>query len=117
MAKTPAQLAESVLREIGVIDAVEAPSAEDSDYVVAVYASKFAELAAPGLEFVYWSLAEIPEAVFLTLRDLVINEVSGAFGSPIAPADKDAQETIILRRLRRHVAIKPTGLATEAVYF
>jgi len=117
MAYDLTDLAEAVLRQMAVIDATESPDSVDSDFVIDVYDQKYAELQAPGLELVYWKQDEIPEAIFLTIRDLVINECSGAFGEPTPPETKDARETIILKRLRRHVSRPATGNPNRAQYF
>lgn len=110
-------LAEHVLRAMAVIDATESPDDVDEAYVIQVYDQKYAELQAPGLELVYWPQASIPSAIFLTIRDLVVNECSGAFGQPTPPETKDARETIILKRLRRHVARSSSGVPNRAQYF
>lgn len=117
MTKTTTELADAALRELGVVDAEETPDTVDRTYVADRYAEKFAEMSAPGLELTYWPAADIPDAIFLTLRDLVINEIRGAYGEPMAPEDKDARERVILMRLRRHTARGPTGLRTQAEYF
>lgn len=113
---TVADLSTAVLREMAVLDATETPATEDSDFVAGIYAQKYAELQAPGLELVYWPQSTIPSAIFLTLRDLVINECAGAFGEPVPPETKDGRETIILKRLRRHVSKDKTGLPNRASY-
>lgn len=116
--KTEAQLALEVLQEMGIVDASETtPDSNDSTKVIAAYENKYAELAAPGLELAYWTMTAIPQSIFTIIRDLVINEVQGAFGNPMSAADKDEQETIILRKLRRHVSIEKSGLPTPAEYF
>lgn len=115
LTKTTTELAEAVLREIGVIDATESPEAVDRDFVIAAYGDKFEELA--DRELAYWAKAAIPNAIFLTVRDLTINEVRGAFGEPMSAADKEAQEIIILRQLRRHTQVRASGHATAADYF
>lgn len=110
-------LAEAALRQMAVIDATESPDDIDETFVIGIYEQKYAELQAPGLELVYWPVTEIPAAIFLTIRDLVINECSGAFGQPTPPETKDARETIILKRLRRHVSRDKTGAPNRAQYF
>ena len=55
--------------------------------------------------------------MFLTIRDLVANEVRNEYGSPISAQEKEQEETIILRRLRRHVAQQASGLPGKALYF
>lgn len=117
MSKTTTQLADAVLRELGVVDAEETPDTVDRTYVTDRYSEKYAELTAPGQDLTYWPVAAIPDPVFLTLRDLMMNEVRGAFGEPMAPEDKEAREVIILKRLRRHIARPTSGLRTRAEYF
>lgn len=113
MSKTTTELADAVLRELGVVDAEETPDSVDRTYVTDRYADKYDELAAPGRELVYWPEAEIPNAVFLALRNLMMMEVQGAFGEPIDPAEKEAREAMLLRPFHRHTARGASG--TKAV--
>lgn len=117
MSKTTAELAEAVLRELGVIDAGEDPDTDDATYVTDTYRSKWEELSSHGNELTYWSYDAIPEPVFLIMRDLVMLEVMGAFGQPMPPADKDAREQVILRRLRRHTTVQSSGRSTAVDFF
>lgn len=112
MSKTTTQLADAVLRELGVVDAEETPDTVDRTYISDRYAEKFAELAAPGRELTYWPVAAIPDAIFLPLRDLMMLAVQGAFGEPIDPVEKEARETVLLRAFHRHTA-KPTSGRAE----
>ncbi len=116
--KTEAQLATAVLRELTVVDASEDPTgSDDALYVISVYEDKYAEWASPGLELTYWSMTTIPAAIFNTIRDLIINEVAGTFGNPQPPAAKQQQEEYLLMKLRRHVAVGPSGVPLAADYF
>lgn len=117
MSKTTTELADAVLRELGVVDAEETPDTVDRNYVISAYTSKYAMLAAPGLELAYWSSSAIPEAIFLPLRDLIMLQVQGAFGEPMDPAEKDAREQALLRPLRRHTTVQGSGVPTKAAYF
>lgn len=117
MSKTAAQLAEAVLRELGIVDAGEDPDTEDETYVTDTYRSKWEELSAHGMELTYWPCDTIPNPVFLILRDLMMLEVMGAFGQPLPPGEKDAREQVILRRLRRHVSVQSSKRPVEADYF
>jgi hypothetical protein len=114
MSYTTTQLADAVLRELGVVDAEETPDSVDRTYVTDRYAEKYAELSAPGLELTYWAASSIPDAVFLTLRDLMMNEVRGAFGEPMDPAEKEARQAVLLRPLRRHTSVEKSGLPAQA---
>lgn len=115
--KTTTELATSVLRHLSVIDATESGDSEDITLIQDAYTDKWAELSAHGLELTYWPLAEIPEAVFTIMRDLVALEVMPAFGQPINAADKMTSETIILKKLRRHVHTPSSNLPTYTDYF
>ena len=115
LTKTTAELTAAVLRELGVIDATESPEGTDETFVIAAYGSKFDELQ--DRELAYWAKTAIPNAIFLTVRDLTINEVRGAFGEPMSAADKEGQEIIILRQLRRHTQVRASGHAAQADYF
>jgi hypothetical protein len=114
MTKTTTELADAVLRELGVVDAEETPDSVDRTYVTDRYSEKFAALSAPGLEVTYWAEDEIPDAIFLTLRDLIMNEVRGAFGDPVDPNEKEAREASLLRPLRRHISREASGLPAQA---
>ena len=116
MSRTRSELATSVLRDMGVLDASETPSADDATLVKAAYDDKYEEWQDENL--VYWQLDEIPNAVFLPIRDLIVNEVKGAFGQPTpSVAEKMAQEEALKMRLRRHVARSATGHRIKAEYF
>jgi hypothetical protein len=117
MSYTTTQLADAVLKHLAVADASETPDTADRTHVTDVYAQVWEELAAHGLELVYWPADEIPQPVFLTMRDLVALEVQGAFGRPISPAEKEQQREVILRKLRRHVSMQSANKQTRAVYF
>lgn len=117
MTKTVTQLATAVLRELGVVDAAETPDTEDVTYVTDTYRSKWEELSSHGNEMTYWAYDTIPEPVFLVLRDLMMLEVMGAFGQPLPPAEKDAREQVILRRLRRHTAVQSSKRPVEVDFF
>lgn len=117
MTKTTSDLAEAVLRELGVVDADEPVDTEDETYVADTYRSKWEELSAHGMELTYWAYEAIPNPAFLIMRDLVMLEVMGAFGQPLPPGEKDAREQVILRRLRRHVSVQSSKRPVEADYF
>jgi hypothetical protein len=117
MTKTTTELADAVLRELGVVDAEETPDTTDRTYVTDAYALKYAELAAPGGESTYWPAAAIPDAVFITLRDLLMNEVCGAFGDPVTPETKRQREQIILAQLKRHTSRSASNTKIPVEYF
>lgn len=117
MSYTTTQLATAVLQRLGALDATETASATDVTYISDVWAAKWEELSAHGMELTYFSYGDIPNPVFLTIRDLVANEVRNEYGKPISATEKEQEEQIILRRLRRHVATQASGLPAKAQYF
>jgi hypothetical protein len=114
--KTPAELAEAVLKELVVIDITETPDDEDADPVIEAYQLKYAEKARPGfgMETVWHKRDEIPEEIFLIWRDLIINEVKGSFGEPMSPQEKDANEIFIMKRLLKMIGKPGKGTRTFA---
>lgn len=110
-------LAEAVLRQMGVCDAQETPDSLDVTFVQDAYSKKLEELNGPGLELVYWTAEQIPPQVFLVLRDLMILEVQGAFGQPIDAASKMQQEEVLLYKLRRHTAEPSDDMAVSVLAF
>lgn len=115
--KTTTELADAVLYDLNVADAEETPDAVDRAFVIARYTSKFAELAAPGLELTYWTITAIPEPIFMTVVELMKNEVRETYGEPNPPEQKEGREMMILKRLRRHVSRPASGLRTTAEFF
>lgn len=119
MTTTPEDLAQDVLEECCIVDAEE--TAEDSDItkVANAYRKKYAELAAPNgaRELIYWPREAIPEAVYLIVRDLTINEIAMAYGDPMDPSTKAQNELVIMKRLRLHVSKAQTGTTTRGEYF
>lgn len=120
MSYTTTQLAVAVLRKLRVIDATETSSDIDSAIITQitdVYRAKFEELEAHGKELTYWQYSTIPKPVFLTLVDLIANEVRSEFGQPMSAEAKETEETTILRRLRKHVQVQGSGGPVAAIYF
>ena len=117
MSYTTTQLADAVLRELSVADASETPDTADHTYVTDTYDALWEELAGHGMELVYWPASEIPNPIFLIIRDLLTLECRGAFGQPIDPADKEQRRVVILRRLRRHVQTQESGKSVKATYY
>lgn len=116
MSYTTTQLADAVLRELGVVAASETPSTTDRTYVTDLWAAKWEELASHGHELVYFSPSEIPAPMFLVIRDLMMLEVQTAFGEPITPGEKEMQEQIILKRFRRHMQKQTSQTPVMADY-
>jgi hypothetical protein len=117
MSFTVAQLADAVLKKLGAIASGETAATADVTLVTDAYAAKWEELAAPGQELIFWSQADIPNYVFLIMRDLVALQVCDAFGQPMSEEDRQAREDIILHRLRRIVAVDTSEMPVQADYF
>jgi len=117
MSYSPSQLATAVLQRLGTLDATETADSTDVTYISDVWAAKWEELSSHGMELTYFAHNDIPNPVFLIIRDLVANEVRGEYGSPLSASEKESEETVILRRLRRHVSTQASGHPTKALYF
>lgn len=115
MARTRQELATSVMQEMGLLDAMGTPTAEDANLIKKVYDDKLEHWRDE--ELVYWEADEIPNAIFIAIRDCMMLEVGGSFGQPSTAEEKQAREDLLLKRLRRHMARKPTGTRTMAEYF
>lgn len=116
--KTTTELAVAVLRHLSVIDASQDETdadAEDIAHIQALYSDVFEQLN--DMELTYWAANEVPKPIFLAVRDLVANEARGTYGEPMAVDAKEAAEIIILKRIRRHMQQRSSGLPTKAQYF
>lgn len=116
--KTTTELAIAVLRHLSVIDASQDENdadAEDIAFVQGLYADKFEELN--DMELTYWSPDEVPAPIFLAIRDIVANEARGNYGEPMSVDQKEAAEIILLKKVRRHMHLRSSGLPTKAQYF
>lgn len=125
-AKTKQDLSTDVLRVgLGVLDALHTPSAEDAALVEDQYDHKLAELRDDGLA--YWpntgrNVAEIPEAVFGALVDIMTEDVASAFGKDTPSSFDDYGRQVScgtkgLRKLRAHISKRRSGEPTKAVYY
>jgi hypothetical protein len=116
MSKTTTELATAVLQHMGVLDATETPDTDDETYVTGVYEDKWAEMSSHGHETTYWPRDTIPDAVFLTLRDLIALHCRAAFGEQMSAQQVEAEETIIMRRLRKHIGVQSSGRHVPVSY-
>lgn len=117
LTRTTTELATAVLRELSQIDATEDADdhTESKTVITDAYHDKYHELRVK--EMVYWTLTSIPVEVFLPLRDLIINEVSGSFGQPLPPDVREANEQLILKKLRRVTTVRHSKNRTKALYY
>lgn len=116
--KTTTELAVAVLRYLSVLDATQDENDADADditHVQDVYADKFAELS--DMELTYWAADEVPSAIFLAVRDLVANELRGTYGEVWPIQQKEADEIVILKRIRRHVHMRSSNLPVRAKFY
>lgn len=113
--KTRAELAEAVLKKLVVIDAWETAASEDSTFVIAAYDAKYDELV--DQEIAYWTRDAIPNAIYAAVVNLIANEVRESFGDLMSAQEKEQEEVILLRPLRKHKQVRPSGHSTTADYF
>ena len=117
MSYTTAQLSTAVMQHLALLDATETIDATDQTFITDTWAAKWEELSAHGMEMTYFPYDDIPNPVFLAVRDLVANDVRGAFGMPLSASDKEAEEVTIMRRLRRHLQTQGSKKAVAVSYF
>lgn len=117
MFKTVTELAEAALRELGELPSNENISRypEDERFISGIYENKYNELV--DREYAYWEFDKIPDACFLAVRDLIVNEIRPAYGYQIDPAAKEAYDAIAVRRLLRHTRGRATNNSTIVEYF
>lgn len=108
MARTQADLATAVLKELRIIAADETPSAEDQATVLAKYADMFEEMKDRDVAF--WPVASIPSAVFGALTKVIAAECAASFGVAFDP--QDAYRRLIVLATR-----ESTPIPTPAEYF
>lgn len=112
---TRTELARDVLLFNRIAGAEAEIAAADRDLVVRTYDNLMAEFESDDLT--YWADDEIPPSVFDTMKDLVWNRVANAFGRAQSPEDQFSRETLLMKRLRRHMARKPSGYPIKADYY
>lgn len=121
MSYSVSQLATAVMQHLALLDANEPIASADETYINDVWAAKWEEISANnsfrGEGMTYFAYSSIPNAVFLIVRDLVANEVRGAFGLPISATEKDMEEAVILKRLRRHLQTRSSEKSVKAKYY
>lgn len=125
MARSKAALATDVMRKLGILAAVDSPSAEDSSLVEGRYDDKLDELRDKGL--CYWSHTtrtseDIPAAVFGALVNIMCEDVAAHFGAQVPTVTDDNGQPVSsgtkgLRDLRRHLAKGPSGSPTATTYY
>lgn len=125
MARSKADLAVATLQTLGVLDATESPSAEDTTLVEDRYDDLRAELIDKGQA--YWpsttrTTAEIPAVVFSACTMILAGRCASAFGvqEPVVTDDDGKQMPASAkgwRDLRRHLAKPASGQPTPATYY
>lgn len=113
--RTKADLAENVMRDLGLIAADESPSALDQKYVIGRYDDLLAEMTDDDMG--YWDAGAIPLEIFSPLTKFVALEVAMAFGVSGTAENIDNARNIYLRRIRRHTQKKSSRLPTEVEDF
>lgn len=120
--KTKREIVTGALKDIGVCPIFQqSPSAEDHAYAAEAYDDLHAELKDRGL--CYWAntgadVEEIPPALATALQGIVSSIIAGPYGAkdPIV-MDEDGRPVSAyvmgMRRVREHIAKKPSGEQTE----
>lgn len=112
---TREEFVRQVLVELTVLDANEAPEAEDAVLVGQKTDQKFEELYEEGL-LPFDISGEIPGRYFLPLVAVVANECTGAFTPPHV-AELEAKSVKGMKRLWKLRQRAYFGVPTEATYY
>lgn len=119
--RTKREIVTGALREIRVVAVFDTPSGNDYEHVAGMYDEMHAELTDQGLA--YWAntnddTEEIPLQVASALVSLLAGWISTSYGKDESvEQDNDgrpvAASVMAMRTLKRHIAKKPSGEATE----
>lgn len=113
---TREEFVRQVLLELGVVDATEAPEAEDAVFVGDRAAQKFEELYEEGL-IPFDVEGPIPGRYFLPLVSIVALECMTAYGKSGQMGELAAKSVEGVRRLRKLRERAYVWTPTEATYF
>lgn len=120
-AYTKTQLIRDALLTMKVVAADENPAAHDHAYLSEMYDKKWAEWS--DRDLVYWAntndtTEEIPAAIYIILRNLLVNDTASAFGKGSSNvAEIVAMEEHLLKGLRRHKQRVASGFPTRVDTF
>jgi hypothetical protein len=120
MSRTKSDLAEEVMRLLGLLDANESPSTEDSSLIENAYDDKWEELRLH--ERIYWKKDEIPNEVFRAMARIVAEDVAPSFGVQTQPEFGEGGQQVSMGTkglfdLKRVMAREASGVPTKATYF
>ena len=124
--KTKAQLSTLVGRRLKVMDVLDSMPSEAAEFVENEYDSLLEKWRDQNV--VYWpnttrDTAEIPEAVFQPLADLLASHCASAFGKEEpGVSEPETGKTMPIgtrgwRALKRHARVPDMGFPTEAKYY
>ena len=102
---TEQDLAADVLRELGILDATEEPSAEDKQLVVARYRQRLGRLVDEN--YADWSANAIPDDAMTGLRLVIAYDCARPFGIAPDPAIEDEGLTALARYMRKKATYEP----------
>lgn len=113
---TRADMAERVLRDLGLVAAEEPVSAADLSFVEETIESVFGELSLVGIFLPNASEDSIPHEIYAALSKRIGLDVAPAFGL-VDAAQAEIAKPIAERRLRELSMAPATGAVAEATYF
>lgn len=109
-------LATRVLKDLGITDATESPTADDLSWAEETIASVTAQLATEGIFIWNGSDEALPLEYLVALSKRICLDVGPSFGM-FSIADAEAAKPALNAVLRRMNAKQPTGSVATAVYF
>jgi len=120
MARTKSDLATEVMRLLGLLDANESPSSNDSTLIENAYDDKWEELRLH--ERVYWDKGSIPNEVFRAMARIVAEDVAPIFGVQAQPEFDEGGRPVSMGTkglfdLKRVMAREASGVPTKTAFF
>lgn len=113
---TREEFVKDVLLELGVLDANEAPEAEDSADISRLTQQKFEDLYEDGL-IPFDVDGDIPARYYRALVSQVANDAKTQYGASARAAELEAKADIGMRRLWKFRQRAYFGTPTQATYY
>lgn len=102
---TEHDMAVEVLRELGVIDGAEEPSAEDEQFVITRYRQRLPRLLDEN--YADWTAANIPDDAMPGLRLVIAFDCARPFGRTADEMEENRGLTALARMMRKKATYEP----------
>lgn len=120
MTRSIQDLATETMSRLGLLEAQETASSEDSALISARYQDKFEEWTFR--EFAWWPVDEIPNMAFGMIADMMAEEVAPHFGKQAPVVADDGGDPVSIgergrRGIRRLIQREKSNMPIRALYY